>query len=216
MADLPFSLPGPLAERLSAAVDVEGKIVRALIELGSLAGRDVALLDVPDGAFIDRFAAAGVRPLRLPLTAPLRLDLPDASVDAIVSLWSGFRGVDPDDLAEVDRALRPDGVLLVVHDYGRDDVSALRPPDAPEYRLWSRREGPFLVGGAFRIRVLHCFWTFPSIEDARSLLADAFGEPGEVVGSRLKRPRLSWNVGIYHRRRGGATAGAADPSRIPG
>ena len=104
-----------------------------------------------------------------------------------------------------------DGVLLVVHDYGRDDVSALRPADAPEYRLWSRREGPFLLGGAFRIRVLHCFWTFASIEDACSLLADAFGEPGEVVGSRLKRPRLSWNVGIYHRRRGGATGGVPEP-----
>ena len=45
------------------------------------------------------------------------------------------------DLREADRRLRPEGRLLVVHDYGRDDVSALRDPQSPEYRVWSRREG---------------------------------------------------------------------------
>ena len=97
------------------------------------------------------------------LSDPFRLDVPDASLDAVVSLWSGFRGVDAAELAEVDRALRPGGRLLVVHDYGRDEVSALGDPDAPAYRSWSRRDGPFLNGGGFRIRVLHCFWTFGSV-----------------------------------------------------
>jgi hypothetical protein len=203
VADLSFQLPGPLAERLAAAADVEGKIVRALDALGPLAGRDVALLDLPAGRLFDRFLGAGVHAVPIPLSEPLRLEAADESLDAVVSLWSGFRGVEAADLGEVDRVLRPDGRLLVVHDYGRDDVSALRSPEAPEYRVWSRREGPFLRGGGFKIRVLHCFWTFPSVEEAQALLVDAFGDRGEAVASQLKRPRLSWNVAVYHRWRGG-------------
>lgn len=206
MADLPFQLAGPLAERLAAVIDVEGKLVRALDSLGPLAGREVIVLDAPSQALGARLATAGIATAGVPLTAPLRLDLPDASADAVLSLWSGFRGVEPADLVEVDRVLRPEGRLLVVHDYGRDDVCGLRDADAPEYRVWSRREGPFLQGGGFKIRVVHCFWTFDTLDDAASFLNEAFGERGEVIASRLRRPRLTWNVAIYHRSRGGAVA----------
>ncbi len=134
---------------------------------------------------------------------PLRVDAPDGSLDVVVALWTAFRGVDAADLAEVDRVLRPAGRLLVVHDYGRDDVSALHDPDAPEYRAWSRRDGPFLRMAAFRIRVVHCFWTFPSMDDARD-------PPGRVRRARRggggrasSGPRLTWNVAVYHRWRGG-------------
>ena len=190
------------------AADVEGKIARTLESLGPLAGRDVALIDVPAGPLLDRLAAAGITGLAVPLTEPLHLDVPDGSLDAVVSLWSGFRGVEAASLAEVDRALRPGGRLLVVHDYGRDDVAGLREPEAPEHRAWSRREGPFLRGGGFRIRVVHCFWTFPSVEEARAFLEEGFGERGTAVAAGLKRPRLSWNVAVYHRwREGIAPAG---------
>jgi SAM-dependent methyltransferase len=210
VADLPFLLPAPHAERLSAVADVEGKIVRALEALGPLGGRDVLVLDLPDGVLLDRLAAAGIVPARMPLAAPLRLDAPDGSYDAIISLWTGFRGVDPAELAEVDRVLRPGGRLLVVHDYGRDAVSALRPADAPEYGSWSRRDGPFLRGG-FKLRVIHAFWTFATLDDARSLLTEAFGDRGERAAEGLKRPRLSWNVAVYHRPRGGI-----EPDEAPG
>ena len=128
-----------------------------------------------------------------------------------MTLWSGFRGVDPAGLAEVDRALRDGGRLMVVHDYGRDDVCALRPADAPEYTTWSRRDGPFLRGAGFRIHVVHCFWTFSSVEDGRAFLGEAFGSGGKALADGLRRPRLAWNVAIYHRARGGAAARAGVP-----
>jgi SAM-dependent methyltransferase len=203
VADLPFPLSGPLAATLTDAIDVERKIPRALDALGPIVGRDVALVGAGDGLMVARLAELGSTPRCLPLHQPFRLEAPDASLDAVVTLWDGFRGPDAASLAETDRALRPGGRLLVVHDYGRDDVSGLRDPDSPEYTSWSRRDGPFLRTFGFRVRVLHCFWTFPALEDAQAFLADAFGERGVAVGAAMRRPRLSWNVAVYHRARGG-------------
>jgi hypothetical protein len=223
VADLPFNLPAPLDQRLRAAADTEGKIVRALEALGPLSGRDVALLDVPAGPLRDALLAAGARPHDAAWSDPLRLDLADESVDVVVALWGGFAGVreadlrEADrvlreaDLREADRVLRPEGRLLVVHDYGRDDVSALADAAGPQYREWSHRGGPFLRGGGFKIRVLHCFWTFASLEDAQGFLGEAFGERGAALGAGLKRPRVSWNVAVYHRWRGGVAPEGAAP-----
>jgi SAM-dependent methyltransferase len=216
VSELPFALAAPLVPRLRAVVDIEGKIVRALDVLGPLAGRDVAFVDVPAGPLRDRLEREGITARFLPLSAPLTLDVPGGSLDAIVTLWSGFRGVDEAELEEADRALRPGGRLLVVHDYGRDEVSGLADPEAPEYVGWGRRDGPFLRDGGFKIHVVHCFWTFASIEDGRAFLVEAFGSRGEAVAAAMKRPRLTWNVAVYHRWRGGvapeevgATAGRA-------
>jgi SAM-dependent methyltransferase len=202
VSDLPFSLPPGPAVQLASAVDRERKIDRALDGLGPLVDRDVAFVGGgPDE--IARWTAAGARPLVVEsLLDAGALSLPRESVDTIVCAWSGFRGVDSAELAAADRILRPGGRLLVVHDYGRDDVSRLR-GDLPEYGTWSRRDGPFLSNG-FRVRVVHSFWTFDTIEAARGFLADAFGTAGEAFGAALKRPRLSWNVALYHRTRGAA------------
>jgi hypothetical protein len=217
VADLPFDLPDPLAQRLRAAADIEGKIVRALEALGQLSGRDVAILDVPRGPLRDRLLATGLRPHELRTARPFQLDLPDHSVDAVLTLWNGFEGVRAEDLDEADRVLRSGGRLLVVHDYGRDDVSALADAARPQYREWSHRDGPFLRDGRFKIRVLHCFWTFASVEDGQAFLGEAFGPRGHAVAARMKRPRLSWNVAVYHRWRGGSEpAGAGDRRRSRG
>ena len=194
-----MTLSSDIAMRLRHALDRERKIERALEALGPVAGRDVLVIGggpdelaryVEDGARVTA-VDVGKRPW----------PVPSGSIDTIVSVWSGFRGVDQPSLDEVDRVLRPDGRLLVVHDYGRDDVSRLR-GDLPEYGAWSRRDGPFLSGG-FRVRVIHCFWTFDGLAEARDFLESAFGPAGRDVGSTLKRPRLSYNVAIYHRTRGG-------------
>jgi len=222
MADFPFEpADRALAARLAACVDVEGKIPRALAALGPVAGRDVALIDGGGGLRAHQLAELGARVtvvtgpgvapsagLELPVVTgtSTALGLADATADVIVSCWSAFRGPSPREVAEADRALRPDGRLLVVHDYGRDDVSRLR-GDLPEYGTWGRRNGWFLTNG-FRIRVIHCFWTFGSMEEMQAFLVDAFGENGEAVAATLQRPRLSYNVAVYHRSRGGIAPSA--------
>jgi SAM-dependent methyltransferase len=210
VSDLPFSLPDETASRLLLALDRERKITRALEALGPLAGRDVLVVGGGRDE-LARYAGEGARVATVDGGGP-PWPVEDASVDAVISCWSGFRGVDEGLIEEVDRVLRPDGRLLVVHDYGRDDVSRLR-GDLPEYGQWSRRDGPFLSSG-FRVRVIHCFWTFDGLDDARSFLESAFGAVGAEVAGALKRPRLSYNVAIYHRTRGGRLADADEPTSL--
>jgi hypothetical protein len=201
VATLPLALPGRFGEQLARIVDVEGKIPRAIDALAPVAGRDVILIAPDEGRSAAQLTDLGARVVPLD-----RLDESDAaagSADIVVSLGTAFRGPDTADLeadtAAADRLLRPGGRLIVVHDYGRDDVSRLR-GDLPEYGLWTRRDGPFLRGG-FRIRVLHCWWTFGSLDEAREFLAGAFGATGQAVAAEIHRPRLSYNVALYHRDR---------------
>jgi SAM-dependent methyltransferase len=204
--DLPFRVPPSLEPAVLAALDREGKLDRALEALGPLGGRDVIAID-PGAGQVARWSAAGARVTAVgSILDDDTRRLPAAGADAVVSPWSGFRGVDPREIAEADRLLRPGGRLLVVHDYGRDDLAILR-GDQPEYGAWSRRDGPFLTNG-FRVRVVHCFWTFDDLDGARTVLAEAFGDAGRRFASELKRPRLAWNVAIYHRTRGGTRAHA--------
>jgi len=200
VADLPIALDGPLADQLSRVLDIEAKIPRALDALGPVAGRDVLAVGDPAGLRVRQLAQLGARIQAVDSLAGNDAAAPE-SVDTIVGWWSSFRGVEPTELELVDRLLRPDGRLLIVHDYGRDDVSRLR-GDLPEYGAWTRRDGPFLTSG-FRIRVLHCWWTFDSLEEARGFLKAAFGDAGRSFADGLTRPRLSYNVAVYHRTRGG-------------
>jgi hypothetical protein len=198
VADLPIDLPTELADQLALILDAEGKIPRALDALGPLAARDVVLLG--EGTLrAHQLEDLGARVSSVPWPLDGVKAPPEKSADAVVGLWSAFRGLDPAEILAAERLLRPGGRLLVVHDYGRDDVSRLR-GDQPDYGSWSRRDGPFLSGG-FRIRVVHCWWTFPSIDAAHDFLGRAFGQAGTQLAAELRRPRLSYNVAVYHRTR---------------
>jgi hypothetical protein len=204
VSDLPVTLPDPLARRLEVALDVEGKIPRVLDALGPLANRDVAFVDGEPGRIAERLSELGGRVRRVAWSDRVGPTSASPWADALVSCWSAFRGVDAGELAEAARIVRPGGRLLVVHDYGRDDVSQLHAGEGerPEYGLWSRRDGPFLANG-FKVRVVHCWWTFDSVETAQAFVGEAFGEAGRAFAAALTRPRLSYNVAIYHCTLGG-------------
>ena len=197
MADLPIDLEAGLADRLVRILDVEAKIPRALEALGPISERDVALLDGGDGVRARQLEQLGGRVTSVASTGRAGIAAPDASADVLVTMWGAFTGATGDEAAEAARVVRPGGRLLVLLDYGRDDIARMR-GDRPEYGVLSRRNGP-LLGRGFKVRVLHCFWTFTSVDEARPFLAEVFGAAGRKVASEMKRPRLSYNVAVYHR-----------------
>jgi hypothetical protein len=208
VADLPFELPDHLGERLFSVLDVEGKIPRALEALGPVGGRDLVLLDGSSALRAEQLRSLGARVVFGDASLP-GFGVPAGSADVVVSFWSAFRDAMPAEVTATEQVLRPGGRLLVVHDYGRDDALHLH-GDREEATRRSRPSGPFLAGG-FRIRVVHCFWTFESMDDCRDFLTTAFGERGQALAAGLKRPRISYNVAIYHRTLGEEAAVAGDP-----
>ncbi len=206
---------GPVADRDVVLLDAGGgHLARRLAALGAR----LTLVDRPgtdrephdQGADVFRAGPATGGPgAGLPLGVDVvageaaATGLPDASADAIVVAHSAFRGPSPDEVAEADRVLRDGGRLLVIHDYGRDDHVLMRPEIADDAFAWSRRDGWFLTH-EFRIRVLHCFWTFADLDEARELLGLALGPPGFAFADGLARPRVSHNIAVYHRSRHGS------------
>jgi SAM-dependent methyltransferase len=185
-------------QQLLRVVDAEGKIPRALEAHGPFAGRDVTLF----GASPERarwLTEAGARLTVVADPAEEAAWPPPASADIVMAFWAAFDAPDrSNQLANAERLLRPDGRLLVVLDYGRDDLDVIRGPEAAASLVASsRRDGWFLSHG-FRVRVIHTFWRFETIEEGGELLRAAYGPAAEPAIERLRRPRLAHNVAIYH------------------
>ena len=139
-----------------------------------------------------------------------------------MAFWAAFDGPDrAQQLEHARRLLRPEGRLLVVLDYGRDDLDVVRGEERTASLVAaSRRDGWFLSRG-FRVRVIHAFWQFETIEEGGELLRAAYGPAAEPAISRLRRPRLAHNVAVYHWSQEGAPAappclGRAEAGHAPG
>jgi hypothetical protein len=223
MPDLSAVLPAVEPEEVFLrVVDVEGKLTATLEDLGPVVARDVVLLDAGRRFRVRQLAEIGARLTAVPFpdgcdeatAVSLIAALPPGEADVVVVPWSEHAVPGSAFIAAAESLLRPGGRLLLVHDYGRDDVWLLWPQLRDRHVEWSQRRGPFL-GAGFRIRVIHCWWTFDSIEQARDLLGGAFGEAGLEVAGRLKRSRLEYQIAIYHRSVGteaGVAGGQPGPS----
>lgn len=208
MPDLSMDMPcASLEDAFTGVVDREGKIPAALEELGPVIGREIVVLDCGRGERVRQLEEFGARvtAVEMPASETVLIELmrrlselPEGGADAVVVFWSNLATPGSPFIADAMRLLRPGGRLLILHDYGRDDVWRLRPNARADRLAWSQRNGPFL-GAGFRIRVIHCWWTFDSAEQARELLSEAFGEAGVEMADGMKRPRLEYNVAVYHR-----------------
>lgn len=203
MPDLSIALPSAqLEEEFLRIVDPDGKMLAALQALGPVVDRDVIVLDSGGGALAGQLARMGARveAFRFPLTDDdaSRLTGWIGRADTVVVPWSELASPGSRFLAEATALLRPGGRLLVLHDYGRDDVWTFAPDLRRRMVEWSHRRGPFL-GDGFRVRVIHSWWTFNSIEHASQVLETVFGKLGLEVASTMTRPKISYSVAIYHR-----------------
>lgn len=208
MPDFPLRVSDDAAlPELERVLDRDRKIPSTLEVLGPLAARRVVLIR-PEPVFasdlIDRLGPFVDVARQLP--AP---ELPDASADVVVTWFSAIApGVDPTEaveaqIADAQRILVPGGRLLVVHDYGRDDITPLE-TDATAETLrveWSRPKGWFLSRD-FKVRVIHAWLDFETVDQAADLLGRAFARDPGVLVAGFRRPRIAWKVAVYHRTMG--------------
>jgi hypothetical protein len=202
LADAPTRLTdAALRERLGAAFDPEQKVDRAVASLLKLPGARVVAVDSAGSERARRLEQAGAVVSTVQTVGRVR---PAAgSADAVVGFWNLLGGPAPrttTELRSIERLLAPGGVIIAVHDYGRDEASLLLADEAHRRELVQRsqRNGP-LLGRGFKVHVLHCWWQFASIEEASQVLGAAFGAQGEAFAATLRRPRVSHKVAVYHR-----------------
>lgn len=202
MAELSSHLTdSELRARLGAAFDPERKIDVAVAGLLKLPGARVVAVDSKGSERALRLEQAGAVVSTVQTLGRARL--PSGSADAVVGFWNILAGPaqrTATELRSIERILVPGGVAVAVHDYGRDDASLLLADEAHRRELvqWSHRNGPFL-GRGFKVHVLHCWWRFESVEEARRVLASAFGAQGAALARTLRHPRVSHKVAVYHR-----------------
>jgi hypothetical protein len=196
------------AARVLSVFDTEAKIVRAILDLAPVEGRRVVLLGrAPRLAARMRAAGAAAVSIVNPVAAAgagpsfASTRLPDHAADVVIATWVGFDGVrDAAELAEAERILAPgSGRLLLLKDYGRDDLTAVRGPERTAHLVARSRRDGWLLRSGFRLHVIHAWWRFADLDEAGEVLRAALGTAGEPLVAGLRRPAVAHNVSIYHR-----------------
>jgi SAM-dependent methyltransferase len=213
-----------LHARLGDAIDPDRKVLAALERIVPISGKRIADVGTgighypmllarrtgrtygveSDHALLDearRRAADAHQPnIRIVEGEPTALPLRDGAVDILLTSW-----IDPDDASlpavrECLRVLRPDGRLVVIGYYGRDDVASLLEPEVVAHALAAtrRRTGWWLRNG-FRIKVVHTRLDIGDAQTAHELLPRLYGDRGRVFLMSAHRSSLRLNLGLYYR-----------------
>ncbi len=215
-----------LYARLGDVIDPERKVLAALERIVPISGKRIADVGTgighypmllarrtgrtygieADDALRDaarRRAAAAHQPnIRIVAGEPERLPLRDGAVDIVLS-----GTIDPDDaslpaIREALRVLRPDGRLVVLGYYGRDDLASLLEPEVVAHALEAtqRRTGWWLRNG-FKIKVVHTRLDVSDRETALDLLPRLYGDRGRAFLMEPHPGSLALKLGLYHRAR---------------
>lgn len=225
-----------LHARLEAAIDPDGKIVGAIERIVPLTGKRIADIGTGIGHYpmllarrmgrtygvesdpellaeARRRAAQAHQPnIRIVEGEPTALPLRDGAVDIVLTSL-----IDPDDaslpaVAEALRVLRPDGRLIVIGFYGRDDVSALLEPEVVEHvREATQRKTGWWLRNGFKIKVVHAKLDLGDSETAHELLPRLYGDRGRAYLMGPHRRMLRLNLGLYHRGQEQSTGPAGIP-----
>jgi SAM-dependent methyltransferase len=213
-----------LHDRLTAAIDPDRKVLAALERITPLSGKRIA--DVGTGighypmllarrtgrtygieanprllAEARRRAAGTHQPnIRIVEGSPTDLPLRSGAVDIVLTA-----GLLPEDssLSAIDealRVLRPDGRLVIIGYYGRDDVAPLLEPEvvAQSIEATHRRTGWWLRHG-FKIKVVHARVDISDADLAHELLPRLYGDRGRAYLMGPHGPSLRLNLGLFHR-----------------
>jgi SAM-dependent methyltransferase len=220
----PWTDPDPmLLARLGEVIDPERRVLDALERIVPLSGKRIADVGTGIGHYpmllarrTGRTYGIEARPelleaargradashqpnIRIVEGGGEHLPLHDAAVDVVLS-----GEIEPDDhwlpaIDEALRVLRPNGRLVVIGYYGRDDLASLLEPEVVEQarHATQRRTGWWLRHG-FKIKVVHSRIDLQDEATARELLPRLYGDRGRAFLGGPHSLSLRLRLGLYH------------------
>lgn len=186
----------PIAGR--EMLDVGAGVGDRTIQYARLAARVYAL--EPDYRVLPllrgRVKSSGAANVTILTAGADTIPLDDDSLDVAYATWAYFFGPGSEPgLAELERVIRPGGDIVIVQNYGRDELASFWADYEAECESWS----PWFAAHGFACQVVDTVWRFPGPDEALAVLEFLWGERARAYVLDSGRAEFGYKVAIYHR-----------------
>jgi ubiquinone/menaquinone biosynthesis C-methylase UbiE len=220
---IPFWGPEQLElfELMAQAIDPEDRISLAMQNIAPIEGR--VMLDVGAGVgdrtiryacLASHVYALEPDPAALPIlrccikssglsnitvvhAGAEEIPMEDSSTDVVYATWAYFFGPGSEPgLREVERVVRPGGDIVVVQNYGHDELSLFWSSKENECETWPT----WFNARGFSCQVIDTIWRFRTQDETLAVLEFLWGERARSYVLKNEALAFNYRVAIYHHR----------------
>jgi SAM-dependent methyltransferase len=198
---------GLIPAAMQAAAPIEGKI---LLDVGAGVGdRTVVYAQIaahvyalePDLQALpilrERIKSSGASNVTVVPGGADAIPLEEDSVEVAYATWAYFFGPGSEPgLHQVERVVRPSGDVVIVQNYGRDELSRIWTPNEAECEAWPA----WFEEHGFACQVVDTAWRFRAPDEALAVLEFLWGQRARDYAVEHHKVEFGYKVAIYHRR----------------